>query len=78
MKREISELTPTNSDSLGLGSDPRVCISNRFPGETLMLVWAPTLNTPKCINSWEPKVSDFQLYTLSTSAVFTTYYDSLY
>ena len=25
----------------------------------LMLVWAPTLNTPKCINSWEPKVSDF-------------------
>ena len=63
MKREISELTPTDSDSLGLGSDPRVCISNRFPGETLMLVWAPTLNTPECtmqpINSWEPKGSDF-------------------
>lgn len=63
MKREISELTPTDSDSLGLGSDPRVCISNRFPGETLMLVWAPTLNTPKYtmqpINSWEPKGSDF-------------------
>ena len=63
MKREISELTPTDSDSLGLGSDPRLCISNRFPGETLMLVWAPTLNTPECtmqpINSWEPKGSDF-------------------
>ena len=78
MKTQISELTPTDSDSLGSGSDPRVCVSNRFPGETLVMVLAPTLNTPDCtmqpVNSWKPKGLDFQPDTVYFSSV-PTYYE---
>ena len=34
MKKQIAEPTSRLSDSVGLGWGPRICISNRFPGDT--------------------------------------------
>lgn len=38
-KRQIASPRARISDSAGLGSGPRVCISNRFPGDTDSGVW---------------------------------------
>ena len=40
-KHRCLSLTPRVSDSVGLGSDQRICISNKFPGDTDAAIWGP-------------------------------------